>query len=283
MFQIGGKRPLQNIAAVKILEAQIPFSYYVFSSKNNTFILAENGETQASITIPVGNYTISELETVLAGLLTAASVGRNGSTYTVSYSSVTQKMTIWNNRLTTDGFSVIMGTAGDTDGDQNSPAQALGFPVGTTLTSGFSSVLVGANRGDFIVSPFAIMLTGANYLYINSRRLGPLIDLYLPKGAINLGNGNAGPQIAKIPVDRQPGDVMFWQDPDTEKWFDLENLPNLTEVDFYITLGNTNHVLDFNGQPFSLKLGVIENLLTKTELSSGTSQNAHVVKRMRNV
>lgn len=279
LFKIGGKRPLQNIAAVKILEVQIPFTYYVFNGTNNTFQLDETGQVPVTVTIPVGNYTMTQMATILATGLTAASL--NLHTYTVSYDTPTQKMTIWNNVLVTSPFSLIMGTAGDTDGDQFSPGQSLGFPVGITGPTGFSAILVGANRGDFITSPFAIMLTGPNYLYVNSSKLGNLCDLYLPQGSVNLGNGNAGPQIAKIPVDRQAGDVMYWSDPDPEKWFDLENLPNLSEVDFYITLGNTSKIVDFNGQPFSLKLGVIENLLTKTELSSGNISNQHIVKRLR--
>lgn len=281
LFKIGGKRPLQNIAAIKILEVQIPFTYYIFNSGNNTFQLDETGQVPVTVTIPVGNYGITQLQTVLAGALTSASL--NLHTYTVSYDTSTQKLTIWNNVLVTSPFSVIMGNGADTDGDQTSPGQALGFPVGETFTSGFSGVLVGTNRGDYITSPFVIMLTGPNYLYVNSNKVGNLTDLYLPQGAINLGFGNGGPQMAKVPIDKQPGNVIFWQDPDPEKWFDMENLSSLTEIDFYITLGNTSQVVDFNGQPFSLKLGIIENLLTRSEVSSGNARPDHVVKRLRQV
>jgi len=281
LFKIGGKRPLQNIAAIKILEVQVPFTFYIFNTTNNTFLLNETGQSPVTVTIPVGNYSITQFQTVLATALTSASL--NTHTYSVSYDSPTQKITIWNNVLVTSTFSVTMGTAGDTDGDENSPAQALGFPPGTTLTSGFSAVLVGSNRGNFITSPFAIMITGPNYLYANSNRVGNLTDLYLPQGAINLGRGNGGPQMAKIPVNGQPGDIIFWQDPDPEKWFDLENLPSLTEIDFYFTLGNTSQVVNFNGQPFSLKLGVIETDLTRTEVSMGNNENNRAVKRVRGI
>jgi hypothetical protein len=87
--------------------------------------------------------------------------------------------------------------------------------------------------------------------------------------------------MAKIPIDRQPGDVIYWQDPDPEKWFDLENLSSLTEIDFYITLGNTRGVVDFNGQPFSLKLGIIESLLTRSEISTGSVDNHRAVKKVK--
>jgi hypothetical protein len=242
------------------------------------FLLNETGQSPVEVTIPVGNYTITEMELELAAQLTAESLDL--FTYTVKYNTITQKITVFNNEVLTDPFAFTFGTTADTG--ELSPAMPLGFPVGATLTSGFQAgVDADGNRGDFVVSPNAIMLTGPNYLYVNSRKLGSLVDLYLPQGARNLGNGNAGPQIAKIPVDKQPGDVMYYKDPDTMKWFDMENLPQLTELDFYLTLGNTSQVMDFNGQPFSLKLGIIENLLTKTEISQGSGHMGHVVKRLR--
>lgn len=36
VFLLGGKNPVTNIAAIKILEVQIPFSYYVFVPENTT-------------------------------------------------------------------------------------------------------------------------------------------------------------------------------------------------------------------------------------------------------
>ena len=64
-----------------------------------------------------------------------------------------------------------------------------------------------------IVAPNAASVTGPNYIYLNSMKLGQLTNLYLPQGAVNLGGGNAGTQIAKIPVNVQPGGIIFWQDP----------------------------------------------------------------------
>ena len=37
IFKVGGKKPLENIAGIKILEVQIPFSWYIVNSTNNTF------------------------------------------------------------------------------------------------------------------------------------------------------------------------------------------------------------------------------------------------------
>lgn len=90
--------------------------------------------------------------------------------------------------------------------------------------------------------------------------------------------------MAKIPVDVQPGGIIYWKDPgeiffflisDPQKWFDLENLPNLMQIDFFLTLGNTigQLPLKLNGQAFSLKMGVLENRLDRGELLSNTYSN----------
>ena len=60
VFSVAGKGPLEDVVAVKILEAVIPFSWDVFNTVNNTFIVSEVGMTTTltfPVTIPVGNYT----------------------------------------------------------------------------------------------------------------------------------------------------------------------------------------------------------------------------------
>ena len=64
-----------------------------------------------------------------------------------------------------------------------------------------------------MISPNVIQATGPNYIYVNSSKVGQITNLYLPQGATNLGGGNAGPQMAKIPVMVQPGGITYWQDP----------------------------------------------------------------------
>lgn len=67
LFLLGGKTPLSNIAAVKIIEAQIPFSWYVFNDGNTKqnpngtqWTLVETGGAQSGVPlyplIDVGNY-----------------------------------------------------------------------------------------------------------------------------------------------------------------------------------------------------------------------------------
>ena len=203
-FNLG--RPLPNVAAIKVLEVQIPFSYYVISQENSTFTLIESGlgvtYTSATITLPSGNYTATSICTTLSTLLTAAS--GNAYTYTATYSTINQRITIVTTAVSTMSFTLTFGLSGDS-GNTN-PRLWLGFNQTQSCLSGITTTKT-------LVAPNCLQITGPNYLYINSTTLGSLATIYLPSGATNLGGGSIGPQLAKIPVNCQPGGVINWQDP----------------------------------------------------------------------
>ena len=79
---------------VLLLTAVIPKSYYLVSAGNNTFQIQEATQLRL-ITIPIGNYTLS---TFLVAIALAMCAG--GYTYTVVYSSLTNKLT-----FTVSGYS----------------------------------------------------------------------------------------------------------------------------------------------------------------------------------
>lgn len=243
-------RPLQNIAAMKVVQAEIPFSYYVVHGINNTFTLTEPAGS-ATVTIPIGNYNSSTMATALGAALTAASVGLNGRTYTVTYSSSLEKFT-------------ITASAGDftltfTDSNQTNPRSILGFGPGSSTSS--ASVLT---------APYTSQLTGPNYVYLNSTQLGPITNTYLPQNSVNLQQGQKGPQIARIPIRCNPGDVTYYKDPVPDTWFGLENLRQIQNFDLYFTLGNQAPPLRFNGQNFSIKIGVLLTKEVRTNFSNPT-------------
>jgi len=274
VFLLGGKQPLANVAAIKVLEVQIPFSWYVFVPENTApnangtqWVLNETGGVSNVFPqIAVGNYSGGS---ALAGALQSA-LNTVSSNYVVNYSSQTQKMTFTTSKPGVTAFSFTFGAP--TNSGNTNPRLYMGFPGGITVSTGLT-----------MTSPNVTLSSGPNYLYLNSARLGPLTNLYLPQGAFNLGGGNAGPQIAKIPVSGNSGDIIFWQDPDPQKWFDLENLPLLNQVDFYLSLGNTTTQLPLrlNGLSFSIKLGIVTNEFNHNDLSGGLAHNDRVVKRMR--
>ena len=262
-------RPLTNVAAMKILEVQIPFTFYVFNSTNNTFILTENTGSPVTVTIPIGNYSSASMNSTLGTIMTAASP--NTRTYTVTYSGAsstqpnTGKFTISSSDSSV--FTLNFGTSeGNTD-----PSLFFGFNTGINSST----------SGGVLVAPNVASITGPNYLYLNSRKMGTLCNMFLPQGADKLGNGTNGPQLAKIPVNVQPNGIIFWQDPAPEMWFDLENLTNFANIDFYFTLGNTSAQtpLEFNGVSFSLKLGVLINKKSHNSTLGGLAHQERVVLR----
>ena len=205
---------------------------------------------------------ITELNTQFAaGIVTAV--------YTVTYSSITQKFTI-----TSDGgggntsFTLTFGTAGSTT--NTDVHWFLGFNSGVNA----STLLV-------LESPNAILLSGPNYIYINSQNQGQLTNNILPTGAENLGGGNRGPQMAKVPVTSGPGSIIFYNDPAPEYWFNVGFIDVLQDIDFYLTLGNFRHPIDLNGLAFQIKLGVLKQKKSKDTTSMGGVQNNRVTATSR--
>ena len=84
---------------------------------------------------------------------------------------------------------LTFGLATDIVGNTN-PALLLGYYAGVNSSNGY--LASGTNFGVFLTAPNAMSVTGPNYLYINSTKVGNLVDMYLPRGAANLGGGNAG-------------------------------------------------------------------------------------------
>ena len=290
LFQFGNIS-LDNLVAIKVLEWQIPFSYYIFTTVNQNFILNETGYTTQTVTIPVGNYTAVQLATVLATALTTASaLSGSGNTWTVTYSPNTQKFTFTSsttqfsftfgtgyNQVDSNGFSIPPNS-----GNRN-PRLWIGFPPGVT-----SSV------ANVIVSPNADLVSGPNYLYINSRTIGSGVHGYLPAGATNLGGGVSGPQLAKITVNVNSSGVIVGQDPSPLMWFFRDSHQAFTSCDFYLTLGNlgggnTTYPLQLNGLSFSIKVGMLLRQMNDSTSHIGNYQNGRVTesfgpkKRTRNL
>lgn len=268
LFQLGS--PIPSVAAIKILEVQIPFSYYVFNERNNTFLLTDDVVANALVTIPVGNYNSGVMTTRLKAQLELASPNR---VYTVVFSNSnpnTGKFTITNNAVGLATFSLIFGS--DTDVGATNPRNALGFGAGANVST-----------LQTLVAPYAAILSGPNYLYVNCRALGPSINTQLPLGAVSLGGGSVGPQICKVPVTVQPGGVIFWTDPNPDMWFSLGNLALLSQLDLYITVGNTAQppITEFNGGSISVKVGVLQNKMQSVSVQGASGSDRIFTKRAR--
>lgn len=209
VFLLG--KPLNNVAALKTLEVQIPFTYYVFNSKNNTFTLTESdGGGARTVTIPVGNYTSSTLPSALATALNSASA--NSHTYTVAYSTSTYKLTITSNAGGANTFTLTFGSS-STDPGWLNPRLWIGFNGGANTSDATQT----------LIAPAVLQVTGANYAYVNSVTIGAMVKLFLPANYVTGGLLAAdGPQLAKIPITSQPSGITFWQDPGIYSLFLIE-------------------------------------------------------------
>lgn len=264
-------RVLKDIAAIKILEVEIPFAWYVFNSTNNVFNLIENGTSLSvgvPVTIPIGNYNATTLAAALATALTAASPGL--FTYTVTYNNSTGKFTFSNND---PGATAQFSFSNSVSIMNHDLRDYLGFLQNVTINSS-----TGPNPTLSSSGPASV--TGPNYLFVNSNTLGPVVQLYLPVG--NGTNGNLGPELAKVPINTQPGGIIFWQDPDPQKWFDVGAVNNLDRIDIFLRLGsifNGQSPLQLNGQSFSIKLGVLSWRRTTDQFVGGGVNNSRVERR----
>lgn len=266
-FQLG--RRLQNIIGVKILEAQIPFTYYTFETGFNTFTVEGTG-TNFSITVPEGNYSLTQLLPVLKTLLDAY---YNEWSWTVTVGAYNRKLTLVNT-YTVPSPTVQLGNF-KVYSDNPMMQQLLG--IADSSASATLSTQVGVV---FTLNcPNAINLSGPNYLYCNSLAIGSQCDVFLPQGQVF--NGNVTPTLAKIPVTVNSGGLIRWQDPSPQNYFDLENLYNISELDFYLTYPNSTRVIKLNGQSFSLKVGLIIKTDSHSVTTSSQFQTRRVVKRIR--
>lgn len=184
VFYVGGK-PLKNVVAMKVLSANIPYSYYLFTDKNNTFQVSVDNATWVDVVIPIGNYTADTMQAALQTLLTAA-IGA----VTVTYSQSTMKYTFTKAAIY---FKFPLG------GGLDNPRLWIGFDAGT--------------QGGLVsyTTPNAVLLSGPNYMYVNSSLYGQTTNNYRPKGLAD--TGNTGPQVACVPINTDSGNIIFYKDP----------------------------------------------------------------------
>lgn len=239
----------ENVAAIKILSAEIPFVFDVINVSNNTFTFTDGG-TPYTVSIPPGTYTGPQLATELTNLLSAISGG-----FTVTWNSDTLKFSF---------NHVGGGVWGLFFQSRFSPYSVLGFlPLVEYTNTGSSTIR----------SVIAAQVTGPYYLYLNSSKIGSLINFNLADN--NPQGSGSGPQIAKIPINVNYGSIIFYQDPDPSKYFDFFTGHQFDSFDFYLTLGNDqNQVpLDMKGSPWSLKVALLTYRAASTNLFAKPTLN----------
>jgi hypothetical protein len=244
-----------NVLGIKLLSAQIPFTFYVFNHTNNTFQILPNGDPgQAQdVTLPVGNYTVHSI----AGPLTAALTSATGDTYTFVYSGTTGKFTL----RSTSGqvFALRFGTPGD-DGS-TSPRLWLGFNAGE-IRSDDSGVLVAPNTAN---------VTGPNYLLVGTSFGGRIAKNI----RVNGGSTAEAPAFAKIPVTVNPYGLITFTDPNGGYAFDM-SMGQVQQLSVELMFGHTLQKVEMNGAPWSLVLMVLTQratTVTRSVIDNGEASN----------
>jgi len=243
-----------SVAGIKILSAEIPFVFDVITTNNNTFVYTDAG-TPYTLTIPTGTYTGDQLAATLQTLIRTV---RNN--FNVTWSSQTLRFTFHQNAAITWSLGFP---------SQNTAYSPMGFLAGSQVSN------TGINSE--IISPVIAQVSGPYYLYINSQKIGSLINFNLPDGSPAKG---IGPELCRVPINVQYGSIIFYTDPDPSKYFDFFAANQFDNFDFYLTLGSNQYQkpLDMKGSPWSIKLGLLVYRSANSDVYSRPIPNIKQIK-----
>lgn len=252
-----------NVMGIKLLSAQIPFSYYVFNSANNTFLLQPDyaDPTKVTVTLPPGNYNV---DTFIPVLTTALETANALDTYTVDYSNLTGRYTVTSNGGRQ--FALHFGSGVDDIGESN-PRIWMGFGPGANVSS----------SGGVLTAPATASITGPNYIYLTTSFGGRL-----SRNIRVNGNSSIDPTtIAKIPVTVNPWGLITYTDPTASYAFDM-SLGQVQNVEMGLQFGHTSQAVDMNGAPWSIVLQILtqrENTASRRmvgEMKAGQTSNKRI-------
>jgi len=233
-------------ASISVINAQIPVSYYNINIYNNILII-QVGITTYTITLTVGNYTSTTLQTLLTTLFTDLGL----TTFTFSYSTTSGKLTINN----TSTFTILY-----------SGSTSLGV-LGYSQTSNTVSTLVSSLYT--AVGIYPLNLLGTLRIRVLSTKLQTFNFDSSISGGVSL--------LASIPVEAPPYSVILY-DNYTKSSTELKNLKiNAIDIQLVDDLGN---LLQLNNIDWSLTLALY--IERKSIERSNTDFNDIVVKPIVN-
>lgn len=220
-------------------KAFIPFSFYCLSStqKNNKLDVKEiqggGSELSYTITIPDGNYNISELLTnIKSQMEIASSAGGFSYTYTFTYEDATNKITMRINSGTDIGSTNLLFSSGANK--NNSCGNMLGFSTDSDVSFNQSS----GGTSDKVCD----MADGLDSLHLKSSLVGDNIQSTV--GAIN------GGELLIIPVNLLPNSILYFDEGGNPFKHQLV-MSSFKQIEMKFTDNNDNTV-DFNEIPYTL-------------------------------
>ena len=211
--------PLHKVRSVELVSAVLPHSFYTVPEGKNTFILSISGLASATISIPIGIYTLTSLA---ASLQTTINV----SGLAVAASLTTLKLTF---TYTSAAFSVtpqsdLMGAL-------------LGLAPNIAHTSSANTV---ASSSCCELTPQCIHLT--------SKKLG---------SSYTSGTGRELPSTFTIPITEDAGSVIVFNNESSYR--QKKNYPTTKDIggELDITMRDAHgSVLNFNGLNWSVVLRI---------------------------
>lgn len=262
--------PLQNIASVKVLSAEIPFSYCV--TKGGSFQITYYGVNNLTtlvqtVTLPVvGSPSGTQIASFISGQLSTFDLSSLGSPNGWGANRLVCTFIPASSSATGLPYFQFIPNANSTGnvGDINQNYQILisdqltedvmGLRVGTTFCNAFGGIGITAQS---LLSTKPTLITGPAYLYVSSNAIGNNCKTYLPQGAALLSGGQSSPQMARIPISGTFGSWILFEDTNNNAWYDIDNIQSLSQIDVYCQLGNYGGYMDFQGLNFSIKLGIL--------------------------
>ena len=258
---------LRDVVGVTVLQASIPFSYYVFDNTNNQFrITVTGGPTPPSggtylCTITPGSYNSINIVPQLNNAFATAVNVADSSTRNLAADGFRAWVDVSTSCLVVlTSVSAATFTLNFTNVTR-SAAAVLGF-YGVTSTASVSTASVPlldnnevAQTGQYVTSPFSVNLSGDNLLLLHSSIASSVY------GTVRT-HTQSSDILQFMTVNNNYQGMIEWVNPNpTERKPMTRN--TITKATFYFTLGFRTRFqagsierqyLEFRGQPFQLAL-----------------------------
>lgn len=250
---------LRDVVGVTVLQASIPFSYYVFDNLTNQFkITVTGGSVPATgtytCTITPGSYNSINLIPQLTNAFTTASPSAL-ATFRAWVDVTTSSLVIVNTSGSGGAFTVNFAAP------INSAANTLGF----YNTSSVASVSTGSVplldnnevsvTGNYVTSPFSVNLSGDNLLFLHSSLASSVY------GTVRT-HTQSSDILQFMTVNNNYQGMIEWVNPNPTEMKPMTR-NTITKANFYFTLGFRTRFqagnverqfLEFRGQTFQLAL-----------------------------
>lgn len=201
--------PDGNAAYLSLQQAVIPYSFYSINENNNTVSITDSALDTYNFSITPGNYNISQLITAMIDEL--------GGGWSITYNSITNKMTIIN-----DTLDFTLNSTGTLN-------NAIGFSESANSQSVSKS------------------LTSTHCINLNQvRALNMEIDM--PTSTLNVAQPLNNNILATIPVVAQPFGMIYFSNPNNFRVNMYCEKMNMIKVKFIDNLGNLVNFNEVNWQ-----------------------------------